>query len=36
MELSRHEKRKIIINEIVKFLSFLMLATWLFGNRKND
>ena len=36
MELSRREKRKIIINEVVKFLSFLILATWLFGNRKND
>jgi hypothetical protein len=35
MELSRREKRKIIINEIVKFLGVLALANWFFGNRKN-
>ena len=36
MELSRREKRKIIINEIARFLGYLTLAIWLFGNRKKD
>ena len=36
MELSRREKRKIIVNEVLRFLSLLILATWVFGNRKKD
>lgn len=33
MEISRREKRKIIINEIVRFLGFVALAAWFFDRR---